>query len=116
MRSIYFDSTERSNARWKALIEGPLAKARRFEIHCWTEETEAIKLALRFGTYQESDWIYGKIISGAVTEEFRAFILEYPKPTDTEIHNKMTPFFNIFLDDDFQSCHWGTEMHFDIKR
>ena len=33
------------------------------------------------------------------------------KPTDTEIYNKMTPFFNVFLDDRFQSSHYGIENH-----
>jgi len=116
MNSIYFDRTEPDNSRWKALIGEPLARSKRFEIHCWNEETEEIALALRFGTYKEYDWAYGKVIEGDVTEEFRRFILEYPKPTDIDYDNKMTPFFNIFLDDDFQSCHWGTEVHFDIQR
>ena len=31
--------------------------------------------------------------------------------TLTEIYNKMTPFFNVFLDDKFQSCHYGTELY-----
>ena len=38
-------------------------------------------------------------------------LLSQPKPTDTEIENKMTPFFNVFLDDKFQSCHYGTELY-----
>ena len=33
------------------------------------------------------------------------------KPIDIEIENKMTPFFNVFLDDKFQSCHYGTERY-----
>ena len=39
-------------------------------------------------------------------------ILEQPKPIDVEIYNKMTPFFNIFLDDVFQSCHYGNKRDF----
>lgn len=115
MKSIYFDRTETSNTKWKTLIAGPLKKATRFEIHCWTEESEEIALACRFGTVKEDPWMHGKVIVGVVTDAFRTFILEYPKPTDTEIYNKMTPFFNIFLDDDFQSCHWGTEVHTEIS-
>ena len=43
-------------------------------------------------------------------------ILDMPKPTDVEIYNKMTPFFNIFLDDyDFQSSHYGTEIYITEK-
>lgn len=47
-----------------------------------------------------------------MTPEFISMILEMPKPTDVEIYNKMTPFFNIFLDDTkFQSSHYGTEIY-----
>lgn len=39
-------------------------------------------------------------------------ILGMPKPTDIEIYNKMTPFFNVFLDDyNFQSSQYGTEIY-----
>ena len=115
MKSIYFDGTEPNNIRWYNLIKEKLETAKRFEIHCWTEEIEEINLALKFGTLKETTWAYGKIIEGEVTEKFCSFILEHPKPTDTEIYNKMTPFFNIFLDDDFQSCHYGTEVHSEIN-
>lgn len=111
MTSIYFDGTEPTNAKWKSLMQKALLKAKKFKIHCWTEETDEIKLALEFGVYKETTWDHGKVICGDVTDDFCTFVLEYPKPTDTEIYNKMTPFFNIFLDDDFQSCHWGTEVH-----
>ena len=58
-----------------------------------------------------------KIIEGEVTPEFVDMILGMPKPTDVEIYNKMTPFFNIFLDDtNFQSCHYGTEIYMEGKK
>ena len=38
-------------------------------------------------------------------------LLDLPKPTDTEIYNKMTPFFNVFLDNSFDSSHYGTEVY-----
>ena len=38
-------------------------------------------------------------------------LLGMSKPQDTEIYNKMTPFFNVFLDDSFQSSHYGTEVY-----
>ena len=56
-------------------------------------------------------WRHGKLISGDVTPEFVQMLLSQPKPADAEIHNKMTPFFNVFLDDKFQSCHYGTELY-----
>ena len=53
----------------------------------------------------------GAKISGSVTAEFADFILNLPSGNDTEIYNKMTPFFSIFLDNGFASEHYGTELN-----
>ena len=112
MKEIYLDRKEKDNLEWLTLIETEIKASNRFEIHCWNEETDWIEFALKYGTLKESTWKYGKIIEGNVTPEFVTMILEMPKPTDIEIYNKMTPFFNIFLDDiKFQSCHYGTEIY-----
>ena len=110
--SVYFDYTEKDNTHFLALLTDALKNAKTFEIHCWNEETEWIELALKFGKLKEDDWKYGKIITGEVTAEFAEMLLAQPKPIDTEAANKMTPFFNIFLDDTFQSSHWGTEIYY----
>ena len=110
--SVYFDYTEKDNTRFLALITDALKNAKNFEIHCRNEETEWIELALKYGNLKEDDWKYGKIITGEVTAKFIEMILAQPKPTDIEAANKMTPFFNIFLDDTFQSSHWGTEIYY----
>jgi len=116
MKEIYFDRTEKDNSKWLELISEELKTSKRFEIHCWNEETECIELALNYGSLKDSNWKYGKIIEGDVTPEFVTMILNMPKPEEVEIYNKMTPFFNIFLDDDnFQSCHYGTEMYIKEK-
>ena len=116
MQEVYFDRTEKDNFKWLELITEALKNSKRFEIHCWNEETDWIEFALQYGTLKESDWRYGKIIEGGVTPEFVTMILDMPKPTDVEICNKMTPFFSIFLDNyDFQSCHYGTEIYIKEK-
>ena len=51
----------------------------------------------------------GKNVDGR--PEFLQMLLGLPKPTDTEIYNKMTPFFSIFFDNGFSSEHYGTELH-----
>lgn len=107
---IYFDSTEKDNTKWLALLKKALKTARTFEIHCWNGEEEWIETALRYGILKESDWTYGKIITGEVTPEFADMLLTMPKPQDVELENKMTPFFNVFLDSGFQSSHYGTEV------
>ena len=93
------------------MIKKAIKTAKKFEIHCWNEEAEWIELALKFGTLKDSTWKYGKMITGEVTSEFADMLLSMEKPKDTEIYNKMTPFFNVFLDKNFQSCHYGTEIH-----
>ena len=110
--SVYFDYSDKDNIRFLTLISDALKNTKTFEIHCWNEETEWIELALKYGNLKEDDWTYGKIITGEVTPEFTEMLLSQPKPTDIEAANKMTPFFNIFLDDTFQSSHWGTEIYY----
>ena len=107
---IYFDRTEKDNSKWLELLKDALKTAKTFEIHCWNGEDEWIDVALRYGTLKESDWTYGKMITGVVTPEFADMLLTMPKPQDTELENKMTPFFNVFLDSGFQSSHYGTEV------
>ena len=108
---VTLDRSEKDNSKWLAYITAALDEAKTFEIHCWNEETEWIELALRYGQLKNDDWRYGKIIAGDVTPEFVQMLLSQPKPADTEVCNKMTPFFNVFLDDRFQSCHYGTELY-----
>ena len=100
-----------SNNEWKKIMKEKLSTAKKFEIHCWNEEEQEIKIALKYGTLMEYPWSYGKVIVGDVTEEFKSFILNQPKPTDTEIYNKMTIFFTINLDNTFWSEHYGTEIN-----
>lgn len=108
MKSISFDSYE----EYQEFLVRYLNKAKTFEIHCWNEEEEWITLASRYGKIKRSNWQYGKVIEGEVTLEFTCMLLSLTKPQDTKIYNKMTPFFNIFLDDVFQSCHYGTEIYY----
>ena len=110
--SIDFDRSEKDNSKWSELITAYLNTAKTFEIHCWNEESEWIEVALQYGELKEDDWKYGKIVTGKVTPQFIDMLLGQTKPLDTEIYNKMTPFFNVFLDDNFQSCHYGTENYY----
>lgn len=116
MHSVYLDRTEKDNSKWLELITKALKTAKNFEIHCWNEENDWIDVALQYGELKESDWKYGKIMKGKVTPEFAQMLLSMPKPQDIEIYNKMTPFFNVFLDSTFQSCHYGTEVYVEEKR
>lgn len=94
---------------WRTMMGAKLETAKNFQIHCWNEESQAIAAALQYGTFQPSDWSWGKIIAGPVTPEFVRFLLTLPQPTDREIYDKRTPFFAIVLDGLFCSEHYGTE-------
>ena len=109
--SVQPDCAELAPCKWLACMAKALKTATTFEIHCWEEETEWIELALQYGKLKETDWQYGKIITGDVTPEFCALLLGLPKPSDTEFYDKMTPFFTIALDNGFWSEHYGTELH-----
>ncbi len=108
--SLNLDYTEKDNSKWFFYMTDALRTASTFEIHCWNEESEWIELALQYGKRKDSDWRHGKIIAGQVTPEFIKMLMEQPKPSDTEICNKMTPFFTIALDNGFWSAHYGTEL------
>lgn len=103
--------TPSSFEEWKEIMKRELNKAKNFEIRCWNEEEEQIKLALCFGEIQPSDQMFEKIIAGEVTQEFREHILQSPEPKGKEIYDKFTSYFSIFLDHGFSSEHYGTEIY-----
>lgn len=111
VEAIEIDGSSPSNEEWKAIMSEKLATASRFEIHCWNEEQKETEMALQYGRLKKTEWRYGKVIEGAVTKELAEFLLSLPKPSDTEVYNKMTPFFSIFLDNGFSSEHYGTELN-----
>jgi len=109
--SVFFDKTEKDNTKWKKLISENIITAKTFEIHCWKDERAEISLALKYGVIKETNWKHGSVIKGNITDDFKSMLLSLPKPTDTDIYNKMTPFFSIFFDNGFSSEHYGTENH-----
>ena len=111
IEAIEIDLSSATNEEWKTIVSEKLKSAGRFEIHCWNEEEKEIEMALRYGRLKETGWNYGKVIEGKVTEKMADFLLSLPKPTDTEVYNKMTPFFSIFLENGFSSEHYGTELN-----
>ncbi len=111
MGCIDLDYLAKTNDEWKSIMAEKLETAEWFEIHCWSDEAQEIKTALKFGKVKPSSWRGGTIIEGLVTKEFKSHILSTPKPTDTEIYNKMTPFFTIHLSNGFWSEHYGTELN-----
>lgn len=108
---LFLGRTETDNLKWLELLTEALKTAKTFEIHCWNGEDEWMEVALQYGVLKNDDWKYGKIITGTVTKEFCDMLLGMPKPQNTDLDNKMTPFFNVFLDSGFQSSHYGAEVY-----
>lgn len=107
---ILIDTTVEDNTWWKDLIQACAVLGDVFEIHCWSDESDAAKLALRYGRKVTSTWRDGTVILGTITKEFLSYLTRMPKPSDTEIYNKMTPFFTIRLGGRLYSEHYGTEV------
>lgn len=107
---ILVNRNKKDKRWWNELIRSCVRIGDPFEIHCWYDESEAIMQALRFGHKETTTWHGGTVIKGRITREFIGFLTESPKPTDTEIYNKMTPFFSIFFGNRLYSEHYGTEM------
>ena len=115
MLSIYYHDYENDYPyfeMWQNYIKEYLIKAENFELHMWNEEERLIAFAEKYGYIKDDPWQYGKIIAGKVTDEFRLMILSSAREEHDGIFHKMTPFFGIFLDDIFESSHWGTEIHY----
>ena len=99
------------NSWWKRLILLFARPGTSFAIHCWQDEPQWIAVAQQFGTTQQSpDGFAGVVVAGVITQPLIDFLQHTDKPTDTEIYNKQTPFFSIFLEG-FSSEHYGTELH-----
>jgi len=65
---------------------------------------------MQFGHKVTSTWRDGTVIQGRITKEFLSYLTESEKPEDTEIYNKMTPFFTIVFGNKLHSEHYGTEI------
>lgn len=113
MQSIQLISRIEDNKWWKDLFIHYASKGESFEIRCWDEELESIKLISKFGTVEKSQKTKEVIISGYITNEFIDLIVKEEMPKDQNIYNKMTQFFTINIDKAFSSAHYGTEIYID---
>ena len=95
---------------WNEIVRACAIVGDVFEIHCWHDERAETKAALQFGHKVTSTWREGTVIQGRITNEFVAFLTEAQKPQDTNIYNKMTPFFTIIFGNTLRSEHYGTEI------
>ena len=95
---------------WNEIVRACAVVGDPFEIHCWSDESAEVQAALQFGHKVTSTWREGTVIRGRITKEFLSFLMEAPKPQDTEIYNKMTQFFTIIFGNTLHSEHYGTEI------
>lgn len=95
---------------WTDLIRACAVIGDPFEIHCWSDENDAINLALQYGRKVPSSWHDGTVITGTITKDFLNFLTYMPKPLEKEPYNKMTPFFTIQFGNTISSEHYGSEV------
>lgn len=95
---------------WNEIVRTCAVVGDPFEIHCWSDERAEVKAALRFGHRVASTWRDGAVIQGRITKDFLSYLTESRKPQDTDIYNKMTPFFTIIFGNTLHSEHYGTEI------
>ena len=95
---------------WNEIVRACAVVGDPFEIHCWSDERVETKAALQFGYKVTSSWRGGTVIQGRITKEVLSYLTESKKPQDTEIYNKMTPFFTIVFGNTLHSSHYGTEI------
>ena len=95
---------------WNDLVRACAVIGDTFEIHCWSDEKAEVMAALKFGQKVNNSWSGGTVIKGRITKEFISYLTESSKPTDTDIYNKMTPFFTIMFGKRLHSEHYGTEI------
>ena len=101
-----------AHKEWRRIMENNLRQSHAFEIHCWEDESEAVRMALSYGTVKMSHWKQGTVIEGKVTQDFTDFLLSLPVPEGNDLTpRRMTPFFSICLDNGFSSEHYGTELN-----
>ena len=95
---------------WNEIVRACAVVGDPFEIHCWSDESAEVQAALQFGHKVTSTWRDGTVIQGRITKEFLSYLTESKQPEDTEIYNKITPFFTIIFGNKLHSEHYGTEI------
>lgn len=107
---ILIDRSVDDKNGWSDLIRACAVVGDMFEIHCWSDEKDAVRLALKYGKKITSSWRDGTVIIGTITRDFLDYITEMPKPLDNGPYNKMTPFFTIRFGRTLSSEHYGSEI------
>lgn len=95
---------------WKEIIRHFAKPGDEFEIRCWNEEKEEIKIALAYGYIFKRDK-FETSIKGIVSQAMLKDLLSMPEPNDKTIYNKMTIFFTINIKYKLCSEHYGTELY-----
>ncbi len=113
IETISLDGLNRAGnlEKWRGLFQEFSLSARRFELHCWEDEGDAIALARQYGEEKTVTWAHGRVFAGAVTPAFVQALLAQPLPEESEEGQRLTPFFSVFLDNGFSSEHYGTEIN-----
>lgn len=82
-----------------------------FEIHCWYDENDLIRLIEPYGIKGKSSIPDVTVVSGTVTQELLDLLISREKPEDISGYNKMTPFYTVRVGEYFSSEQYGTAVY-----
>lgn len=98
------------NDWWRELLLLYAREGESFEIHCWYDETDLIRLAEQYGNKSRTTITEITVITGEVTKELIDLLTIGDKPEDTSGYNRMTPFYIVRIGEDFSSEQYGTSL------
>ena len=107
---ITADDAVCENQWWKELFCLYAKPGLYFEIHCWSDEAEALSAACQYGNVACYNMPDIKIVHGILTERLIGCFLREERPADRSVYNKMIPFFTIRIGNNYSSENYGTQV------
>ena len=107
---ITADDSVCDNQWWKNLFELYAKPGLYFEIHCWSDEADALLSATKYGSVACYSMPDIKIVHGTLNERLIRSFMREAKPSDRSCYNKMVPYFTIRIGSSFSSEKYGTEI------
>lgn len=107
---ITADDTLPDNQWWRKLFRLHAKKGDYFEIHYWSDETDALAAAAKYGSAACFSMPDIRIIHGTLTERLIRLFLKEEKPLAQGGYNKMIPYFTVRIGNHYSSEKYGTEV------
>ena len=108
------DNLVSQNQWWKDILRLYALPGETFEIHCWSDERDALALAAKYGSPSSFTIPDIKIIHGVLTDQLIEYFLLEDRPSECSSYNRMTYFFTVRIGDGYSSESYGTEILLNI--